>query len=113
MVNGPNWHIDVSWAHPERKREVIVIGTKGQAVWDDDAKTLRINHNNIVNGKLVVVPEGEITDFNNSQDPLELELEHFIQCVKDRKTPTTDLKHARRLADYIDIAQLFVEFSMQ
>jgi UDP-2-acetamido-3-amino-2,3-dideoxy-glucuronate N-acetyltransferase len=113
LVGGYNWHIDVSWAHPERKREVTVIGTKAQAVWNDDAKTLVIHKNNVVDGRLVLNEVKESFHWKSDVDPLQNELEHFIDCVKNRKSPMTDLKYARTMADYIDIAQLLVDFSMQ
>ena len=112
LVNGTNWHIDVSWLHPERKREVTVIGDKAQAIWNDDTKTLRIYENNIVGAKLHLNDPDECWDFSNFSDPLENELLHFINCVDTRETPDSDLKYARMIADYIDIAHFLLDIVM-
>lgn len=112
IVSGANWQIDVGWAHPERKREVTVIGDEAQAVWNDDTKTLIIHKNKIIGGKLVVDQSKEIYHWKSKKDPLENELEHFITCINERCKPNTDLTYARRIADYIDIAQFLVNVSV-
>jgi hypothetical protein len=112
MISGSNWQIDVAWAHPERKREVIVIGNKAQAVWNDDLKTLRLYENNIIDGKLVLNDPDEYWDYKDLPDPLENEIEHFVRCIEDRETPDTDLVYARKIADYIDIAQFLIDSSI-
>lgn len=112
LVNGTNWHIDVSWLHPERKREVTVIGDKAQAIWNDDTRILRIYENSIVGAKLHLDDPDEYWDFNNLPDPLENELAHFINCVETRATPDSDLKYARKIADYIDIAHFLLDITI-
>jgi len=112
MVSGTNWQIDVGWAHPERKREVTVIGDIAQAVWNDDTKTLIIHKNTVNDGKLIVDEVKETWHWKSDVDPLQNELEHFIKCVTERKKPDTDLTYARRIADYLDIAQFLVDVSV-
>lgn len=112
MVNGNNWHIDVSWIHPERKREVTVIGDKAQAIWNDDTKTLIIHKNTVVDGKLIVDEVKETWHWNLNSDPLENELNHFIKCVAERCKPDTDLTYARKIADYIDIAHFLLDITI-
>jgi len=112
MVSGTNWQIDVSWAHPERKREVTVIGDKAQAVWNDDTKTLIIHKNTVNDGRLIIDEVKETWHWKSDIDPLQNELEHFIKCVTERKKPDTDLTYARRIADYLDIAQFLVDVSV-
>jgi len=112
LVNGVNWHIDVSWLHPERKREVTVIGDKAQAIWNDDAKTLRVYENNIVGAKLHLNDPDECWDYSDLIDPLENELLHFIHCVETRTTPDSGLIYARKIADYIDIAHFLLDITI-
>lgn len=112
LVNGSNWHIDVGWAHPERKREVTVIGDVAQAVWNDDNKTLIIYKNAIVDGKLKVNDFKETWHWNLNSDPLENELNHFIKCVSERCKPDSDLTYARKIADYIDVSHFLLDITM-
>ena len=44
----------------------------------------------------------EIIKCNSPKTPLYLELEHFIDCVKNRKTPITDIKNAFGVGKNID-----------
>ena len=41
---GYNFEVKVSWWWPFRERKVIVIGDKGQAIWDDDLKEITVTY---------------------------------------------------------------------
>ena len=73
---------------------------------------MRIYENNIVGAKLHLNDPDECWDFSNFSDPLENELLHFINCIDTRETPDSDLKYARMIADYIDIAHFLLDIVM-
>jgi len=104
--NGTSGHIkfetEVSWYSPTRKRIVTVIGTDGCAVWDADNEILMIsNHHKISATRLNKEIETVYHRFYN-KSPLEYELQHFINCVKTRVTPKSDVIHSRGIAEAIN-----------
>lgn len=103
VVFGKNFQIDVSWLDINRRRVVTVVGTKAQAIWDEDLKTIVVKSTTIENGRLIV-GESETYKYPTNKDPLYYELEHFINCVETGTRPTTNLKQALAIAKLIDDA---------
>jgi predicted dehydrogenase len=103
-----NWQIDLSWRWPIRRRIVTVIGELGQAVWDEDKKSIEIHYNQINNDHLVSTRGNEVVFNNNNQEPLSIQLEHFFDCIKYNKNPTTDLNSALDVARAIEAADAFL-----
>jgi len=93
--NGTRAHIFVSWLHPYKSQELVIVGNKKMAVFNDtkswEEKLLIYSHkvewkngNHILNKKdfeKVIVKESE---------PLENECNHFIDCIESRKKPLTN-----------------------
>lgn len=98
------WQIDVSWRWPLRRRIVTVAGDLGQAVWDEDKKSIELHYNSVVERRLNSTQANEIILNNNDQEPLAVELEHFFECVINRSNPKTDLNSALAVARAIDAA---------
>jgi UDP-2-acetamido-3-amino-2,3-dideoxy-glucuronate N-acetyltransferase len=92
--NGVRAHIFVSWLHPYKEHRLVVIGSKKMASFNDGApeNKLQLYDQGIdwVNGTLVPRKgEGTMIEFN-SEEPLKLECQHFLECVRTRKSPRTD-----------------------
>jgi len=93
-----------SWFWPERVRKLTIIGTTGSIVWDDALNQVHIFGGKVDGRRLsqldekVYIPDLTVT-------PLELELNHFIDCVINRKTPKTDSKNALAVAKILDAVQ--------
>ena len=102
--NGIQWEIDVSWRWPLRRRIVTVAGDLGQAVWDEDKKTVEVYHNHIQERRLITAEDNTVTDAPDDFNPLAIELQHFFDCVESRQQPKTDLHAALKIARAIDAA---------
>lgn len=102
VIFGDNFQIDLSWLDINRRRVVTVIGSKAQAIWDEDKKSLIVKAVKIENNKLKV--QDEIIHVYSGKESLYYELEHFIDCVKNNTKPRTDLNEALRIAKLIDFA---------
>jgi len=79
-------HLSDSWIHPAKRVALMVRGTKATAVLDDTAtdKKLVIYENQTPDKRFVEVPDYiEI-------EPLKLECQHFLNCIKNRLKPRTD-----------------------
>ena len=97
-----SFDVDVSWAWPERVRKTTFIGTQGQIVWNQDVNTYTIYRNKIVNNRAVIDTEPEVIQYCHDMTPLECEIKHWIDCVKNRTLPTTGVKQALEVAKLID-----------
>lgn len=92
--NGVKGHIFVSWLHPYKEQRLVVVGSEAMAVFDDmtEEKLFLYQHKiEWKNGSIPVAHKApyQVIEFKN-KEPLKLELEHFIQCVKERRTPRSD-----------------------
>ena len=86
---GMKAHLHNSWLWPENMRGLTVIGSKGMLVYDEVNQRVILHHKTI-DDSLNNIDGGEEVAFEGSGQPLKLELEHFIDCVKTRATPISD-----------------------
>ncbi len=102
-------HIFVSWLHPFKEQKLVVIGGRKMAVFDDVAKEgkLKIFDKGIEwkDGRPVIRQTAESTLFFPEMEPLREELSHFVECVRDRKTPRTDGHNGVRVLRVLDACQ--------
>uniref|UniRef100_A0A7C3RKM5 Gfo/Idh/MocA family oxidoreductase n=1 Tax=Dictyoglomus thermophilum TaxID=14 RepID=A0A7C3RKM5_DICTH len=91
--NGIKGHIFVSWWHPFKEQKLVVIGTKGMIVFDDTTKEKLFLYPHKVefnNGYPIAKKEEMQVIAVENNEPLKLELLHFIECIKERKRSITD-----------------------
>lgn len=101
FASGVKAHIFLSWLHPFKEQKLVIVGSGKMAVFDDTEKE----------NKLVIYPhridwvdrvpvarkaEGQSVPLP-SDEPLRLECQHFLECVRDRKTPRTDGENGLRV----------------
>ena len=75
-----------SWLWPRVERELIVVGEKGMLVFDE-LNSKVILHVKKVASDLSHQDNGEEVVFEGSSQPLRLELEHFLECCRERQKP--------------------------
>ncbi len=90
-------HLHLSWLDPHKERRLTVVGARRMATFDDM----------LVEGKLAVYDKGFDEDARSwgeyitrsgdvfspripNAEPLRLECEHFVQCVRTGQTPRSD-----------------------
>ncbi|WP_304985259.1 Gfo/Idh/MocA family oxidoreductase [Coxiella-like endosymbiont] len=107
--SGVQAQVFVSWLHPYKEQKLIVIGSKGMAVFDDTKtwkeKLIHYPHQiNWQNGiplpdkseaNYIPLPEGE---------PLKQECFHFIECVVTRSQAITDAQEGLRVLKVLNQA---------
>jgi predicted dehydrogenase len=93
-------HIHVSWLDPHKRRSLTVVGSKKMLTFDDTAPDERVKiydkgafprpgHTSYAEG--VVTRSGDVlSPALPLREPLVAECEHFIQCVREGKTPLSD-----------------------
>ena len=92
--------IHVSWLDPDKVRRMTIVGDRRMVVYDDVSLTEKIR----VYDKGVVMPitdsfgefqlsyrHGDIrVPYLESSEPLRLEVEHYVHCVRTGETPRSD-----------------------
>ena len=87
--SGTKAHLHSSWIWPENSRCMRIIGSKAMLVYDEMKQTVTL-HKKRISEDLENIDEGEETLFEGSAQPLRLEMEHFVHCIKTRETPISD-----------------------
>jgi len=112
-------HIHVSWLDPHKMRKLIIVGSKKMAVFDDVEGTekLRIydkgagqNTEYSTFAEYVTLRFGDITiPYVKVGEPLRLECQHFLDCIRTRRQPKSDGYDGLRVVRVLDAAQRSLE----
>lgn len=114
-------HIQVSWLDPGKIRRMTLVGSAKMVVYDDVSE----DKIKILDKGVDRVPKiGERMDYDNFnnyqllhrsgdvwlprvkfQEPLKVEIDHFLECIQTGKTPLTGPKHARDVVAVLEMGQ--------
>jgi predicted dehydrogenase len=109
-------HLHLSWLDPHKERRITVVGSKRMATFDD----MRTE------GKLTVYDKGFDEDSSSygeyitragesfsprisNAEPLRLECEHFLECVRTGATPRSDGRSGVRVVRVLEALQRSLE----
>jgi predicted dehydrogenase len=93
-------HIHVSWLDPHKRRSLTVVGSKKMLTFDDAAPDEKVKiydkgasprpgHTTYAEG--VVIRSGDVhSPALPLREPLLVECEHFVDCVRNGKRPLSD-----------------------
>lgn len=108
-------HIYVSWLNPFKEQKIVVVGSKGMAVFDDtkpwgEKLLLYREHVSWPNPKLPVANQVEPEKIDpKPTEPLKEECSHFLDCCIKRATPLTDSQEGLRVLKVLHAAQISME----
>ncbi|MCP5076001.1 MAG: Gfo/Idh/MocA family oxidoreductase [Rhodobacteraceae bacterium] len=107
---GPKAEITVSWLHPLKEQQLVVVGDDAMAVFRDTkpwSEKLVLHHNKVTwDGTRPSAVRGETETVDVPQgEPLKEELRHFLQCAKNRTTPRTGPEEAIPVLAVLQAAQ--------
>ena len=106
---GTKAHIFVSWLHPYKEQKLVIIGSKKMAVFDDivvDNKLLLYDHDIQHLGRTTVRKKNKAIPIQFVMDePLGLECQHFLDCIKKRQVPKTDGEKGLDVLRVLDACQ--------
>ena len=113
-------NIHVSWLDPQKVRKMTVVGSRKMVVYDDVADDKIAIYDKGIDRKAVL---GEHMDFDQPMppdfsyrsgdillpqvkfvEPLRLEAEHFLECIRTGKEPATGITHARTVVSILERA---------
>jgi predicted dehydrogenase len=97
FASGPAAHLHLSWLDPHKERRLTIVGSRRMATFDDMA----------LEAKVTVYDKGFDEDIRSwgeylarsgdifapripNTEPLRLECEHFVNCIRTGATPRSD-----------------------
>jgi predicted dehydrogenase len=117
FANGALAHCHVSWLDPHKVRRFTVVGSQKMAVFDDmvGREKLRIfDHGvdfpQVGYSDLHTLRFGDIYSPRiDMREPLYLECQHFVECVREGKAPLTDGENGLAVLRVLAAAQQSLE----
>ena len=122
-ADGRMAHAHVSWLDPHKIRRFTVVGSKRMAMFDDMEPSEKVKvYDKGVDTKESA--EGAFVDFARAHtvrqgdiwipkldgaEPLRLECQHFIDCVRSRQAPLTDGRDGLTVVKVLAAAQASLE----
>jgi predicted dehydrogenase len=83
----------VSWLDPHKSRKLTVVGADKMVVFDDTAAQKLVVHDKGFSrsGEKVDLKQGGVTvPVLDTSEPLALEAQHFIECIRNGRRPISD-----------------------
>ncbi|MEW5821634.1 MAG: Gfo/Idh/MocA family oxidoreductase [Cyanobacteriota bacterium] len=104
FASGKSAHIQVSWLEPIKLHQTIVVCEKAFIVFNDTHKEdkLKVYNYSLDKETPNLIKEDELVISYEEGQPLKLECTHFIDCIKNNKTPKTDGRSACRIIKVIE-----------
>ena len=108
-------NVQLSWLDPHKNRSLTVVGSKKMLVFDDTHPTekIRIHDKGFDRPQeyqtydaFLTLRDGDILIPSvPMEEPLRLEVRHFVECVRDRKAPRTGGPEAVRVVEALAAAE--------
>jgi predicted dehydrogenase len=112
-------HIQLSWLDPHKIRKTTIVGSKKMVVLDDMEtsekvkiydKGVQVNSSYESYGEYLTLRFGDVLIPKiDMTEPLKIECQHFIDCIKNKKIPQTDGENGLRVVKILEAAQKSIE----
>lgn len=115
-------HCHVSWLDPNKVRRITVVGDAKMAVFDDVESTekLRLYDKGVTPlqyssyGEAMTLRFGDIhIPHVEMQEPLKLECQHFLECIRAGRSPLSDGYDGLRVLQVLEAGQRSLESAGQ
>jgi predicted dehydrogenase len=108
FVSGIKAHLHNSWLWPENRRYLTIVGSEGMLVHHEMNGEVVLHHKTIDSKDLQSQDKGtEIIFKADDQQPLRLELQHFLDCVQNRTTPISDGRNGLEVVTALERIMMF------
>jgi predicted dehydrogenase len=114
FADGRMAQIHVSWLDPHKERRMVVVGSRKMVTFDDMDATEKVRiydkGADLKRGaadaiEAISVRHGEIRiPLVGAAEPLGLEARHFVDCVRDGRTPRSDGRDGLRVVRVLEAA---------
>jgi UDP-2-acetamido-3-amino-2,3-dideoxy-glucuronate N-acetyltransferase len=107
--HGTRAHIFVSWLHPYKEQRLVVIGSKKMVVFEEtrpSAKLLIYDTQIARNGNRFEATQSQPMPLSyGSEEPLAVECQHFVDCIRTRQQPRTPAEEGLRVLQVLQACQ--------
>jgi predicted dehydrogenase len=109
---GVRVNVHVSWLHPHKVRQIVAVGAKKMAVYDDAAaEKIRIHDKSALASAGGRPPmayhEGDVVSpYLSFREPLAVQDKHFVECIRGGLVPSTDGASGLAVVSVLEAAQL-------
>ena len=118
--SGLSGHLHLSWLDPHKERRITVVGSKRMATFND----MSTDHKLTVYDKGFDPSHGEVDVYTLRSgesrspaiwpvEPLRVELDHFVDCVRTGAAPRTDGRSGLRVVQTLEALQRSLELGGQ
>jgi predicted dehydrogenase len=101
-------HVHVSWLDPQKSRKLVVVGSRKMAIFDDTAeqKLVVLDKGFQKSGDLITLRQGATTTPKvDAAEPLALEAQHFIDCIRTGSRPISDGEAGTQVVSVLEYGQ--------
>ena len=108
-------HLHVSWLDPHKIRKTTIVGSKKMAVIDDmePSEKVKIYDKGFMipkeyasYGEALAIRGGSVVSpYIKMVEPLKLECQHFVDCIRNNTPPLTDAADGLRVVQVLEAAQ--------
>jgi predicted dehydrogenase len=110
FAGGLKADVTISWLHPQKEQQLIVVGDDGMAVFADTKpwpEKLRVHRNKVswAENRPKAAPGPVEAIALEQSEPLKEEMRHFLQCVATREMPRTHVEEAIGVLTVLEAAQ--------
>ena len=105
-------HIHVSWLDPRKERRLTVVGSQRMATFDDmePERTLTVYDKGFdpdaaVGGDYIARAGEQRSPAISRREPLRIELEHFLECLRGEAAPRTGGAEGLRVVQVLEALQ--------
>ncbi len=113
-------HIRMSWLDPSKTRKITVVGSKKMVIYDDvenlekiriyDKGVKAIRHTDTFGEFSFAYHYGDVViPHLQMQEPLRVQCSHFLECIREGKTPQTDGYNGLSVVNILEAAQKSLE----
>ncbi len=116
FASGMAGHLHLSWLDPHKERKITVVGSRRMATLDDMDMERKLTvydkgldphpHESSFGDREYVTRSGGVwSPAIPSREPLRIECEHFIECVRHGLTPRSDGHNGARVVRVLEALQ--------
>jgi len=108
-------NLRLSWLDPVKQRALTIIGSQKMLVYDDIAENKVVIYDKGVDIPAYSVTEKEFqASYRHGEEtvyplkwkePLRVECEHFVECIRGKKTPRSDGSQGVKVVKVLETAQ--------
>lgn len=112
FAGGVTAHIHVSWLDPRKERRLTVVGSQRMATFDDmeAERTLTVYDKGFdpdtgTGGDYIARSGEQRSPAISRREPLHIELEHFLECLRDGVSPRSGGREGLRVVRVLEALQ--------